>query len=376
MKQHALSLSLLLSCVALVAIGGCSTSSPSPVDGGGTDARVPDGATSDAHDLHDANVRVDGGDQPDAYVPPDAWSGCASSTECDDGNPCNGTETCASGTCTAGTPLTCTPRDACHTASCNPASGCVETLVDADGDGYASSSLGGCGVDCNDASADIHPGATEIPGDLIDEDCNGTELCYDDTDRDGYRATTVSASTDLMCLAVRHQAPASAGIDCLDTYALVYPGATEVVGNDFDDDCDGHELCYADTDGDGSRSDGVVTSPDTTCAHAGQLGRDATSDCCDADGRVHPGQTDWYTGSSGGSACGGWDFECDGSELRQYGSTYNCYTQAGSVPTCYQASLGWRNGVPACGTSGSWVTSCTGTGSCNLGTTSQEQACH
>jgi len=41
---------------------------------------------------------------------------------------------------------------------------------DQDGDGYPS------GVDCNDNNASIHPGATEVKHDGIDQDCNGYDL--------------------------------------------------------------------------------------------------------------------------------------------------------------------------------------------------------
>lgn len=53
--------------------------------------------------------------------------------------------------------------------------------VDNDGDGYSENQ-----GDCNDSNPNIHPGATEICGDGIDQDCNGSDLaCYADSDGDG-----------------------------------------------------------------------------------------------------------------------------------------------------------------------------------------------
>ncbi len=48
--------------------------------------------------------------------------------------------------------------------------------TDADGDGFDSEAAGG--TDCNDLNASVYPGAQEIPGDGIDQDCDGSDAIY------------------------------------------------------------------------------------------------------------------------------------------------------------------------------------------------------
>jgi hypothetical protein len=52
----------------------------------------------------------------------------------------------------------------------------MQTPGDFDHDGYISSAL--AGPDCNDNDAAIHPGATDVPHDGVDQDCSGKDAPY------------------------------------------------------------------------------------------------------------------------------------------------------------------------------------------------------
>jgi hypothetical protein len=81
----------------------------------------------------------------------------------------------------------------------------------------------------------VHPGATEIPADGIDENCDGQELCYVDADHDGYGTTATVTSPSLTCSV---PGVATNTTDCDDANPAVHPGATEVC-NGIDDNCNG-----------------------------------------------------------------------------------------------------------------------------------------
>src|SRR5262249_16818932 len=114
--------------------------------------------------------------------------------------------------------------------------------------------------DCDDARADVHPGAPEVC-DLRDDDCDGTvDLDAVDAvafhpDADGDRAGDVTTTV--------HACWSSAGLvtdagDCDDTDGGVHPGALELCDG-VDEDCDGlvdddaldRDTWFADIDGDG-----------------------------------------------------------------------------------------------------------------------------
>lgn len=117
---------------------------------------------------------------------------CASDRDCNDGNVCNGAETCdlEAHVCRAGTDLDCSDKDACTEDVCDPMIGCSPVLIDADHDGQAPSSIEGCGTDCDDENPAVFSGAGELC-DGIDNNCDGNEdeiapLWYPDCDGDGY----------------------------------------------------------------------------------------------------------------------------------------------------------------------------------------------
>jgi Putative metal-binding motif/Thrombospondin type 3 repeat len=163
---------------------------------------------------------------------------------------------------------------------------CPTWYHDADGDGYGNpaDSLVSCtkpsgyvsdNTDCNDQNAAIHPGATEICGNGIDDDCTGGDTpCsgtwYRDADGDGYGNPAVSTTSV--------SPPAgyvSDHTDCNDNRSDVHPGLAEVCGDGVDNNCNGQvdEGCAnsspppTDTDRDGV-PDGTDVCPGTAAGAA------------------------------------------------------------------------------------------------------------
>jgi hypothetical protein len=69
------------------------------------------------------------GVQFDSYTWTSANGGCTTNAQCDDGNVCNGSETCSTGSCVAGAALSCNDSNACTTDSCAPATGCSHAAL-------------------------------------------------------------------------------------------------------------------------------------------------------------------------------------------------------------------------------------------------------
>ena len=392
---------------------------------------------------------------------------------CNDGNPCNGVESCGSAFfCVAGTPPNCNDNNACTTDTCDPVLVCQHEIIDADGDGQSPSALGACGTDCNDqnpavragapdacdgidndcdnlideggvvtwyadcdndfyapigavtvqscarptaspgcanggwvtlapassadcndSSATVRPGATEVVGNNVDENCDGREMCYYDGDNDGYRLATNFFSTDADCNDTT-EAPASDPTgDCNDTNAAIRPNAAEVTGDQVDQNCDGRETCYRDGDNDGYRTTSTVSSTDVDCSDSGEArSTEPSGDCCDTDADARPDQTAWFDQLDGPTLCGDWDYNCrDGDEERWTGQENVCGYNVASGCGTPASDEGWVTlpGVcplpmapmpyPACGTPPyCFADNChqTGPTSCSFDFLFRMQECH
>ncbi|HHO52966.1 MAG TPA: hypothetical protein ENK18_19340 [Deltaproteobacteria bacterium] len=105
------------------------------------------------------------------------------------------------------------------------------------------------GGDCDDTNAAIYPGASEVPDDGIDSDCNNVDAtaCFVDQDRDGFGDEPILAG-DGVCDGFAGEQ--DHGGDCDDGDRTVYPGAVELPDG-LDNDCNGLIDDFVDSDGDG-----------------------------------------------------------------------------------------------------------------------------
>ncbi|MCB9611743.1 MAG: putative metal-binding motif-containing protein [Sandaracinus sp.] len=196
-------------------------------------------------------------------------------------------------------------------SNCNPSDEGSQTCWrDADDDGYAAlsaSTITACTVTSrNDAT---HLGcpmgytgrnpSSDAAADCADGDATRRQIvrCYRDVDRDGYRASTSTATAQCVT-------------------------AGQGYGN----------------------------------CPTGWTARTSPVDCCDSDNRARPGQTTYY--STARTTCGGYDFDCNGGESRRYTTNWGSQLCAGTTLASCEGDVtaGWESASdPTCGTSAAWV---------------------
>jgi hypothetical protein len=245
-RSAALAICVLLS--ATLSLVACSGDSEAATDGG-TDAAPDSGGQGGA---------------------------CATAEECDDGDPCT-------------------------TDRCDAEMGCLNELIDGDGDGFAE---GVCttvtlrGGDCNDMNETVYPGAPELC-DELDNDCD----------------------------------------DAVDDETV------EVV-------------CARDEDMDGF---GLLSDVVRACnCPAGYIPprSDGKFDCVDQNGAINPGHTNYETqGYCLVQLCApsqlGYDYDCNGSVELQYPSISDGSCRFEGTPLAVCRGSGWdQNNVAICGDSG------------------------
>jgi len=198
--------------------------------------------------------------------------------------------------------------------------------------GYAAAS-----TDCDDTDLSVYPGAKEVCGDGIDNDCDGEVdnaglTFYADSDGDGYGV----ASDSVESCSLPEGYAADSG-DCDDADSSIHPAAVEVC-NDIDDDCDnavdediaGEQSWHPDEDGDGYGDPGQVVV--STCEDAPDGWILDQKDCDDGDATVFPGSHATEVPADGV------DQDCDGVDACV---DLNCDAWADLAIPVMRSDAGW-----------------------------------
>lgn len=243
----------------------------------------------------------------------DCTFSCANDAGCDDGDACNGKESCVpeAHRCAPGSPVVCADDgNACTGDACEPQTGqCLHPLQDGDGDMQASTALGACGTDCDDSRGDVYQGASELC-DGVDNDCDvdvdeDKPTWYVDCDKDGFASAAAATTAVKAC-----NEPSSSATGCGGAWTTRFPVDA------------------------------------------------ATTDCRDTNATVRPTQGVYQTTAiAGAPTSSDYDYNCDTLEEKLYTLTNVtsglCKEDDGSIRFTCAGTAGWTGStVPTCGASG------------------------
>lgn len=164
-------------------------------------------------------------------------------------------------------------------------------------------------LDCAIFDRNIYPGAAEIIGNGLDDDCDPATpdnvgpipeyYHYADQDGDGYGdPNNFLVDQD----PVNPAGYVSSADDCDDTNDRFNPAALDLPGDALDRNCDGRILCFVDADGDGARDSTVVSSSGNDCRGPGEARIGQALDCDDTRADINPDALE---------LCDGLDNDCD-----------------------------------------------------------------
>ena len=223
---------------------------------------------------------------------------------------------------------------------------------DDDGDGYgdATATNAACdqptgtvtdATDCDDTSAAVNPGATEVcnsidddcDGDIDDDDSSitGQDTWYIDYDGDGYGDASFTTEE-----CIEPTGYVDADDDCDDTDATIYPGATEQCDGD-DDDCDG------DID------EGVIgassSCPADSCAEILDMGASSGDGFyyLDPDGSTTLWECDMTTDGGGWTLVAEWNRIDDGDSKSDFNSEFTVRKNNMGTFTTTSTALFWQD---------------------------------